>query len=77
MKHMLQHMSELITSGQASTSAATDKTNVYLRLFREIFHIVSGLNNEQQPQRASSTVAERQARSKEHEAMLIVSFCDI
>ncbi|KAI6183566.1 Transformation/transcription domain-associated protein [Aphelenchoides bicaudatus] len=75
MKHMLKHMSELGVSGQISSSSSTsDKTNVYLRLFREIFHIVSGLNNDQQPQRVSVTATERQARSKEHEAMLIVSF---
>jgi hypothetical protein len=77
MKHMLKHMAELGASGQALTSASTDRTNVYLRLFREIFHIVSGLNSDQQPQRATATAAEKQARSKEHEAMLIVSFGEL
>lgn len=79
MKHMLQHMSELgAASGGTSISVSnsTDKTNVYIRLFREIFHIVSGMNNDQQQQRVTSTAAERQARSKEHEAMLIVSLDD-
>jgi transformation/transcription domain-associated protein len=65
MKHMLNHMSEL------GSSTSSDKTQVYLRLFREIFHIVSGINNDQQPQRITTSAADRQARSKEHEAMLI------
>lgn len=85
IKLMLKHMSELgISSHSNSTNQelavsdsstkpqpTTDKIQVYLRLFREIFHIVSGLNNEQQPQRVAQASAESKARSKEHEAMLI------